>query len=278
MNICRFAAFLGRSKSFNSVKQYLNIIRVIHLELNLPNPLQANYMVKSVLQGMRRVKGDTQLQKEPFSPEILLKILSCLQIHSVVDAQFWAALLACFFGLMRVGSVCVKSFTNVISPHILARKDISFSARGCCLVLHGSKTIQFQQRIHTVTLPFFKDHPLCPATAILRFLDLAGDLPNSFPGFSYKLENSLHILTVNFFRTRLQSVLKELKLCTKMYNTHSLRRGGGTWLLSAGVPLHLIKILGDWKSDCVFKYLQPDNSSKFNLLQGLKPALPNFIH
>ena len=173
-NICRFVAFLGRSKSYNSVKQYLNIVRVIHLELNLPNPLLANYMVKSVLQGMRRVKGDAQLQKEPFSPEILLRIRSCLQLHSVADAQFWAALLACFFGLMRVGSVCVKSLTTVVSPHILARKDFSFAALGCCILLRGSKTIQFQQRIHQASLPFFKDHPLCPATAVLGFFQLGG--------------------------------------------------------------------------------------------------------
>lgn len=237
-------AFLGRSKSYNSVKQYLNIVRVIHLELNLPNPLLANYMVKSVLQGMRRVKGDAQLQKEPFSPEILLRIRSCLQLHSVADAQFWAALLACFFGLMRVGSVCVKSLTTVVSPHILARKDFSFAALGCCILLRGSKTIQFQQRIHQVSLPFFKDHPLCPATAVLGFFNLAGNIPDNFPGFSYTVGGCLHILIVNCFRARFQSVLKDLKLCTRVYNTHSLRRGGGTWLLSAGVPLHVINFFG----------------------------------
>ena len=38
--------------------------------------------------------------------------------------------------------------------------------------------------------------------------------------------------------------------------SHSLRRGGATWLSSIGVPLEAIKDRGDWRSSCVEKYVR----------------------
>ena len=51
------------------------------------------------------------------------------------------------------------------------------------------------------------------------------------------------------------------------YNTHSLRRSGASHLFTAGLPLHAIKVIGDWKSDCVFKYLKPTASCKIKMIQ-----------
>ena len=36
--LCKYAAMLARSLNYNSVMQYLNIIRILHLEWDLPNP------------------------------------------------------------------------------------------------------------------------------------------------------------------------------------------------------------------------------------------------
>jgi len=49
------------------------------------------------------------------------------------------------------------------------------------------------------------------------------------------------------------------------YNTHSLRRSGASHLLASGVPLETIKVLGDWKSDCIFKYLKPTASQRLSM-------------
>lgn len=39
------------------------------------------------------------------------------------------------------------------------------------------------------------------------------------------------------------------------YTSHSLRRGGATALALAGVPLHDIQKIGDWRSLSVLLYL-----------------------
>ena len=44
--LCMYAAFLAKRLRYSSVKQYLNIIRVLHLEWGLPNPLQDSFHLK----------------------------------------------------------------------------------------------------------------------------------------------------------------------------------------------------------------------------------------
>ena len=46
-----YASFLARSLKYNSVKQFLNILRIFHLEWGFPNPLLDNFYLRFVLQG-----------------------------------------------------------------------------------------------------------------------------------------------------------------------------------------------------------------------------------
>ncbi len=56
-NLGRYIAYLSRRLAFSYVRQYLNIVRLIHLEADLPNPLENNWYVTSILKGVRRVCG-----------------------------------------------------------------------------------------------------------------------------------------------------------------------------------------------------------------------------
>ena len=47
----------------------------------------------------------------------------------------------------------------------------------------------------------------------------------------------------------------------------SLRRSGVTHLFTLGITVETIKMLGDWKSDCVFTYLKPKPHDKRNILK-----------
>ena len=41
----------------------------------------------------------------------------------------------------------------------------------------------------------------------------------------------------------------------KLYAGHSFRRGGASFAYQSGVPIELIKALGDWRSDTILIYL-----------------------
>ena len=94
--ICLYAALLAHSLQFSSINNYLGIIALLHKEFNLSDPLSNNWVLKSLLSGIKRVKGNTIKQKLP----ITLHILSC--IHQVInlctsyDSSSWAVCLVAF--------------------------------------------------------------------------------------------------------------------------------------------------------------------------------------
>ena len=47
------------------------------------------------------------------------------------------------------------------------------------------------------------------------------------------------------------------------YSMHSLRRGGASLAFKAKVPTDLIKVHGDWASDCYLRYLAVPLKQRF---------------
>lgn len=276
VNLCRFAAYLARKLNYTTVQQYLNVVRIIHLENGYENPLTGNFRLQAITQGIKRTKGNEPHYRLPLSPEDLLKIYSHLDLHRIVDLQFWCAVLACFFGVLRMSSVSTDSGTQGnedCCERILCRRDLLITQKGCVLTIHHSKTNQFQERRHTVVLPVIRDNPLCPTSAFVKFLSVAGDVPVYAALLAYQSPHGLVPLTRDKFTRRMQAMFLRLGLSSADYGTHSLRRGGATWLMACGVPLHTIRVLGDWKSDCIFRYLKPSISQRFKIIDNVTTYL-----
>ena len=91
---------------------------------------------------------------------------------------------------------------------------------------------------------------LCPVEALLRYLHLRG----SHPGPLFIFQNGIPLT-----RSRLNSLLTMvLKVCgvNGDYTGHSFRIGAATTAARAGVPDHLIQMLGRWSSDAYKLYIR----------------------
>lgn len=269
-NLCRYIAFLARDRAYSTVVQYLNVVRIIHLQAGLPNPLHDSFHVKSLLLGIKRLRGHKPKPKDPVSPDMLIRMHQVLNLSSIADTQFWAATLCCFYGLLRVNhvSVSVAQQGQPLNPAVFRRQDACRKPNGFVLHMRACKTVQFQEKPMYIAIPEYRGHVLCPTAALDAFLRLTPGVPLTAPLFAIPGA----YLTTAGFRTRLMRLLQDLGLSELAdINTHSLRRGGATWLLAQGVPLHMIRILGNWQSDAVFKYLVPDSQSKQSYLNALSP-------
>ena len=89
----------------NSIKQYLNTVRLLHLENGLPNPLSEDYFVASVVKGVQRIKGSAVRRKLPITVDILKLFRKSLNLHNSLELTFWAACLVAFFGMLRKSSL-----------------------------------------------------------------------------------------------------------------------------------------------------------------------------
>ena len=98
--ICQYAAF-ARTMKATSVRNYLNIIILLHKQLEIYNPLTNNWPLKSLMIGIKRVKDWVVSQKLPITPYILVGIHNKLNLHHSFDATFWAICFTAVYGLFR---------------------------------------------------------------------------------------------------------------------------------------------------------------------------------
>ena len=269
--VCMYAAFLTSRLCFSSIKQYLNIIRILCEEAGLPNVLENNHVLKSVLTGIKRDHGAEAKRTLPITPAVLLRIRAVLDLTCPRDILFWATCLVLFYGILRKASLLPKTQKDFSAKKFPTRSDLTPYQEGLALSIKFSKTNQFQERVVQVPMPVFPRHPLCPAAALFALLALAPAAPADTPLLC--LHRSA-CLTQNSFVSRLRDVLKTAGFPdANEFSGHSFRRGGATAFFAAGIASDIIQLIGDWKSDAYKLYCEVDIISKFKMVQPILSLL-----
>ena len=274
-NLGRYIAFLASRLCFSSVRQYLNAVRLIHLEAGLPNPLMNNWYFTSIMKGLKRHKGDSTKQKLPISVNILWGILSVLDFNQPFDISFWAACLVGFFTFFRKSNLLIPAPGKFDLDKHLCRSDVVLHSSGAVIGVRWSKTIQFKQRVLHVPLPRIENSPFCPTAALLLALSQLPYSDSPTPLFCYPSPHGPRPLTHGTFVTYLRQCLSKLGLNPALYSGHSLRRGGASFAMQCGVPSEWIKLQGDWASDVYQRYLSPAFSLRLKLADTLGKHFPS---
>ena len=249
-----YIAFLARSLKPSSINGYLNIIRILHLDLGLPNPLENNYAVKNLKRGIARVKGSPPVQKLPITTQILLLICARLCFSMQKDIVFWAACLVGYYGLFRKSTLLPVTLKNPGDSCLLRGDLIVNSCTVFTLHVRKTKTIQCGDRV--LVLPFVScpGSLLCPYKALMDLLIVAPKADN-LPLFSYKKHGEILWLTHSVFVQKLRNLISRSGLDAKKFSGHSFRRGGATLCFELGLTMTEIKERGDWKSNAVSNYI-----------------------
>ena len=263
LTLCRYASFLARRMKFNSVTQYLNVIRLLHCAWNLPNPLQNNFQLAHAMRGIRRHLGDLVVRKKPVTPDMLKQILQYLDISLSFDAAIWAVCLTMFYGCLRRSNVMINSTTNFDQSKHLRRRDILCFPWGCLLHFRWSKVIQFKSRTFDVPLPRLENNVLCPASAVCNYLQRSMGASLDGPAFTFLSGNQVKVLSPEKFIKRIRNCLRSVEGGPNEMACHSFRRGSASFCNAIGVSSESIKLMGDWKSSCYSVYI--DNNVKTRL-------------
>jgi hypothetical protein len=225
----------------------------MHLEAGFINPLDGNWELKMVFKGISRMLGVPPKQKSPMTPTILILLHRSL-VDTNLDHTFWCACLLAFFGFLRKATLLPAS-GDLVPGKFIARGDvINFSLSSFLLLIRGSKTIQFGQRVHSVPYAACPDSRLCPVRALLKHLGRS-PLPLASPMFNY-VSNGVEIrLTHEKFIKRLRKGLTRAGLNPLEISGHSFRRGGATLAFKVGMSAIDIKLRGDWASNAFENYV-----------------------
>ena len=174
------------------------------------------------------------------------KIKAILQQHPHLyhNIMMWAACCMAFFGFLRCNEFTVPAQTGYNPAVHLSYSDVAVDNRDystmVVISVKQSKTDPLRSGVQ-ITLGATEDD-ICPVKALMPYLAIRGSQPG--PLF---LTKDNHYLTQSAFRANLSSILQEVGLDTKSYNTHSFRIGAATSAESAGLTESQIKSMGRWK-------------------------------
>ena len=234
--ICQYAAFLARSLKYNSIRSYLGITGLLHKEFGLANPLTGNWMVQSLLTGIKRVKGNQVKQKLPITLSILKGTFKLLKPRNSFDASCWAVCLVVFYGFFRKSHLLPLSPAKYDLQKQFSMCDFKFLSWGALVKIKWSKAIHFRERTIHILLPYTPQSPLCPVTSILHAMSFTSSVPQTFHTFAYfdAVHLRCRVLTYRACLSKLRECLQALGYSPQDYAGHSFRRGGASFVHQSG--------------------------------------------
>jgi hypothetical protein len=272
--VCWMAAFFARSVAYKTVVNYLKgykyFLKISGFELAVWHKW---VLLPRVLQGIRRVKGDKSNPKQPITPEILLAIIRILPAGQKFLAV-WVAMLIGFFAFLRKSHLCTQSASLTWAAALLLRKHVILVPSKYCIlvVVTCSKTVQFQQRTHTIVIQGLPGHVLDPYFWVSKYFEVVPAAAEA-PAFGYMVGEEYYPLTYGVFLATLKWLISAAGFKPELYAGHSLRRGGATFAYQCGVNPLFIRIQGDWNSDAWLLYVGLSNEQKRHVTLAMQRSI-----
>ena len=177
-----FCQFLSRSMIPATVRNYLSGVKLLHLLAGQDITLFKSYELTIILKGLERLAKHVPSRAPPVTPDILIKLVSLVDLTNPVDVTYMSAFLCTFFLLARVSNIVPRTSASFDPSIHLCRGDIVSTFTGLVVLFKHTKTIQFGQRRLLLPLLRMSHSPLCPVQMYELMCSLIPATPES-PAF-----------------------------------------------------------------------------------------------
>lgn len=172
--------------------------------------------------------------------------------------------------MLRSGNLFYKSSTK---SSVLTIGDIRSATHGLLLDASVLKTAKSKGKRLQVRVNYITSPPtLCPVIALRKLRREKGHR-KSAALFCYRDKNVIKPLSPSKFNTLLRSSLAKAGYDNKDYCAHSFRRGAATFAAGVGVNLAVVKIQGNWRSECFCQYMTCDSAYRHEFANQMTVAL-----
>ena len=290
VGFCCLADILIQDVSLHSVMAYLEYLALnkvsVHMVANNVAAIKANFVMYGIDHSvMAHPRVKYFLKSMRINRPLSVPVRNVMSLQNLVDivhlcdnilfgSVFKAVFLIAFFGFLRISNIAPHSIASFDPTRHLTPSDVKISKNFMTLAIKWSKTNQNRDKIHYITLPILRSHPLCPVSALKNALSLYSPSPLD-PLFQIRTVSGWTVLTDSRIRKVLSRLNKKMGLCANYFTFHSFRRSGATLAFDAHVPLQSIKSHGSWTSDCVWTYIQQNKSSTRDIALSLARVINN---
>ena len=260
--LCLFVAHLvEQGLQHSSIRLYLSSLRHLQISSGLPDPFTAGAFPRLhyVLRGVQRSVSPGSPTRLPITPHLLQLLLQVWTSRpmSYEVRLLWAACCVGFFGFLRVGEFTVRN-SGSLSTDILSIQDVARDATNppsfIRLHLRCSKTDPFKHGVFIYLGA--TGQRICPVSALLSFLVVR---PQNLSGPLFQYPDGSPLTRTHFIK-EVRSALTQAGIDSSHYNGHSFRIGAATAAGQAGIPDHIIKMLGRWESSAYTLYIRTSGS------------------
>ncbi|XP_035665155.1 uncharacterized protein LOC118408444 isoform X2 [Branchiostoma floridae] len=247
-----FAEFLARSfKAPASIANYLGGLKTLHVLFGYTVDAFLSTDIALLKRGLQRRLCHTPRQVAPFTPDILLRIYEHLDLMDPFHATMWTLILLSFFTFQRKSNFLPKGKFDPSKQCTI--HDFTLYRDSLLVRIRWSKTLQCAERVLSIPVLAIPNSPLCPVAAFRNMLRLNANY-SGLAVFTVRYSSRVVPLSQSVFDDAFKRVLVQAGLNPQLYSLHSGRRGGATFAFRSGVPVELIKIQGDWRSQAYLLY------------------------
>ena len=263
----RFTTHLQRThKSVESVKQYVSGAKKLFLLFKMPPPDISDYMYSLTLKGILREKGHIIKRASPVNPHLLASMFEFVDVNDITQMVTWVALLLGFYMFFRKSNLVPDTVGSFDYNKQLCRKNIYWWGDMYIVQVFWAKNVQFHEKELIIPLLCNPDKRICPVYWLTYMLDNIPGGPLD-PALMVARKQGWGPLTYGQLTYWLRKWVKMAGLQEAMFSSHSLRRGGASWAAECGLPSHVIKMLGDWRSQSFLDYIDMTLQSKVSAMQ-----------
>ena len=246
----------GRPVSARSIAKYVGQVRTWHLRTqrtHLCGDLDSQ-LIRDVLRGVERlVPQPAKARRFGVRTQDLARAIETIIDTSGVEGSMWAAVLAtAFCGLMRGCEVGLQDGEAFDRLRHLTRADVSFRTAEdgnlyMVLMMRPAKKGPSQQK--TVPLLIAAGGELLDPVRLMQRMLALDPLGDRVAAETPLFARMGRCILVREVRGMVQSLMARLGLDPSRFGAHSLRIGGATAALAAGLSPASIRAAGRWSSE-----------------------------
>ena len=246
----------GRPVSAKSIAKYVGQVRTWHNRTQR-TPLCGeldNQLIRDVLRGVTRLVPQPEAMRRygVRTQDLSQAIREQLDTNSVQGSMWAAALATAFCGLLRGCEFALQDRETWSSMSCLTRADVKFrtgpdGVEYMVLMMRPAKKLG--QKKNVPLLIAAGGSLLDPVKLMRRMIELdpvPEDQEASTPLFRRADGSSIRVRQV---RGMVQQLMAQLGLDPRRFGAHSLRIGGATAALAAGMSAAAIRAAGRWSSE-----------------------------
>ncbi len=265
--VCLWLSWLGDRVQPNTVRAYLSALDTAHEMAGEVPPVRGQVippLLERVYRGIKRTHGMvSKAIRRPITTALLQQMHPLLR-HQIPDhAALWAAMCCGTYGLLRMGEFTADK-RRVTSLRICDLTFIDASAGEVTFPAHAPLPPSFLPSHATLFIAASKMDPFRKGVRVV----LASPVVLSALTSHLALHTQRHVPTAPLFLmsdgnalsrdtaiAATRRLIDGIGLAAGEYAGHSYRKGGAQSLIDAGTPVHILKTMGRWESDCYRLYL-----------------------